>query len=287
MSKRLGRGLDALIPALEVDDNDAILDIDISKIRVNPYQPRKVFDEGQLKDLIESIKEHGVIQPIIVRQSLNGYEIVAGERRWRASKANELVTIPAIVKNFTDQQVMEISLIENLQREDLNPIEIANAYNKIVQTFDLTQEELAQRIGVSRPNVANHLRLLKLPAAIIDKVASGDISMGHARALITITDKEKQIQLADEVVSRGLSVRELEEFLKNGKKAVSRETKAVKNKNYDVIAYQAATEQLRDLFKTDIRIKPGNKKGIIEIDYLDEKDLQRIIDIIWERQTLA
>lgn len=287
MSKRLGRGLDALIPALEVDDNDAILDIDISKIRVNPYQPRKVFDEGQLKDLIESIKEHGVIQPIIVRQSLNGYEIVAGERRWRASKANELATIPAIVKNFTDQQVMEISLIENLQREDLNPIEIANAYNKIVQTFDLTQEELAQRIGVSRPNVANHLRLLKLPAAIIDKVASGDISMGHARALITITDKEKQIQLADEVVSRGLSVRELEEFLKNGKKAVSRETKAVKNKNYDVIAYQAATEQLRALFKTDIRIKPGNKKGIIEIDYLDEKDLQRIIDIIWERQTLA
>jgi ParB family chromosome partitioning protein len=284
MSKRLGRGLDALIPSIEVDENDVILDLDVSRIRVNPYQPRKVFDEGQLAELIESIKEHGVIQPIIVRQSLNGYEIVAGERRWRASKANNLTTIPAIVKSFTDQQVMEISLIENLQREDLNPIEIAYAYNKIVQTFDLTQEELAKRIGVSRPNVANHLRLLKLPAAIIDKVASRELSMGHARALITLEDEEKQLRIAKEVVAQGLSVRELEELLKDNIKDVSRETKVKAKPSYDVLAYQTVTEQLRSLLKTGVRIKPGDKKGIIEIDYINEKDLQRIIDIIWKQQ---
>ncbi len=283
MSKRLGRGLDALIPSLEIDEGDAVLEIDVNKIRVNPYQPRKVFKEEQLKELIDSIKEHGVIQPIIVRQSLNGYEIVAGERRWRASKANQLSTIPAIVKNFTDQQVMEISLIENLQREDLNPIEIANAYNKIIQTFNLTQEEMAQRIGVSRPNIANHLRLLKLPAAITDKVASGELTMGHARALITLADEAKQIRLAEEVVSRSLSVRELEEILKNDTKVVSRETKIKKKPDHDVLAYKTVTEELRALLKTGVRIKPGNKKGMIEIDYVGEKDLQRIIDIIWKR----
>ncbi len=285
MSKRLGRGLEALIPALESDDNDVILEIDVNRIRANPYQPRKDFDDGQLAELIDSIKEHGVIQPIIVRKSLNGYELVAGERRWRASIANKLSSIPAIVKDLTDQQVMEIALIENLQRENLNPIEIANAYNKIIQTYDLTQEKLAKRIGVSRPNIANHLRLLTLPIVITDKVASGELSMGHARALVTLADENKQIKLMEEILSQGLSVRELEELLKGGKtksekKDVSRETKGTKKAGYDLVAYQAVTEQLRGLLKTGVRIKPGSKKGVIEIDYVGEKDLQRIIDII-------
>ncbi len=281
MSKRLGRGLDALIPSLEISEDDAVLELEISRIRVNPYQPRKSFDEAQLADLIASIKEHGVIQPIIVRQSLNGYEIVAGERRWRASKALELTTIPAIVRKFTDQQVMEIALIENLQREELNPIEIANAYNKIMTSFDLTQEELAKRIGVSRPNVANHLRLLKLPVSVTESVASGEISMGHARALITIEDEAKQLQLVKDIIAKGLSVRELEDLLKKPKKDVPRETK-VKKAAYDTVAYRAVSDKLRDRLGTGVRIKPGAKKGLIEIDYTDEKDLQRIIDIIWK-----
>lgn len=281
MSKRLGRGLDALIPSLEISEDDAVLELEISRIRVNPYQPRKSFDEAQLADLIASIKEHGVIQPIIVRQSLNGYEIVAGERRWRASKALELTTIPAIVRKFTDQQVMEIALIENLQREELNPIEIANAYNKIMTSFDLTQEELAKRIGVSRPNVANHLRLLKLPVSVTESVASGEISMGHARALITIEDEVKQLQLVKDIIAKGLSVRELEDLLKKPKKDVPRETK-VKKAAYDTVAYRAVSDKLRDRLGTGVRIKPGAKKGLIEIDYTDEKDLQRIIDIIWK-----
>lgn len=281
MSKRLGRGLDALIPSLEISEDDAVLELEISRIRVNPYQPRKSFDEAQLADLIASVKEHGVIQPIIVRQSLNGYEIVAGERRWRASKALELTTIPAIVRKFTDQQVMEIALIENLQREELNPIEIANAYNKIMTSFDLTQEELAKRIGVSRPNVANHLRLLKLPVSVTERVASGEISMGHARALITIEDEDKQLQLVKDIIAKGLSVRELEDLLKKPKKDVPRETK-VKKTTYDAVAYRAVSDKLRDRLATGVRIKPGAKKGLIEIDYTDEKDLQRIIDIIWK-----
>lgn len=281
MSKRLGRGLDALIPSLEISEDDAVLELEIGKIRVNPYQPRKSFDDGQLADLIASIKEHGVIQPIIVRQSLNGYEIVAGERRWRASKALDLATIPSIVRKFTDQQVMEIALIENLQREELNPIEIANAYNKIMTSFNLTQEELARRIGVSRPNIANHLRLLKLPVGVTEKVASGDISMGHARALITIEDESRQLQLVKNIIAGGLSVRELEELLKKAKKDVSRETKP-KKPAYDTIAYRAIIEKLRERLGTGVRIKPGTKKGLIEIDYTDEKDLQRIIDIIWK-----
>lgn len=281
MSKRLGRGLDALIPSLEISEDDAVLELEISRIRVNPYQPRKSFDEAQLADLIASIKEHGVIQPIIVRQSLNGYEIVAGERRWRASKALELTTIPAIVRKFTDQQVMEIALIENLQREELNPIEIANAYNKIMTSFDLTQEELAKRIGVSRPNVANHLRLLKLPVSVTESVASGEISMGHARALITIEDEVKQLQLVKDIIAKGLSVRELEDLLKKPKKDVPRETK-VKKAAYDTVAYRAVSDKLRDRLGTGVRIKPGAKKGLIEIDYTDERDLQRIIDIIWK-----
>ncbi len=279
MSKRLGKGLDALIPLMEVDDNETVLEVDVTRIRPNPYQPRKNFDENQLTELMSSIKEHGVIQPIIVRQSLNGYEIVAGERRWRATKALEKETIPVVVKKFTDQQVMEIALIENLQREDLNPVEIANAYKKIISSYNLTQEELADRIGVSRPNVANYLRLLQLSENILSEVNSGKLSMGHARALVAIDDKEKQLYFAKTSIGERWSVRDLEEKIKQFKINVPRETKTT-NKGDNITTYKSIEEQLRDKFKTSVKIKDGKNKGKIEIEYFNRTDLERILELI-------
>lgn len=278
MNKRLGKGLDALIPSMEIDENEAILDIDVTRIRSNPYQPRKVFNEEQLTDLMSSIKEHGVIQPIIVRQSFNGYEIVAGERRWRATKALNNKTIPAVVRKFTDQQVMEIALIENLQREDLNPVEIAYAYKKLITTYNLTQEELAERIGVSRPNVANFLRLLQLPELILNEVSSEKLSMGHARALITIDDKEKQLHFAKTIVNEKWSVRQLEDKIKQLKENVPRETRS--NKPIIDNTYKTVEEQLRNKLRTSVKIIDGKNKGKIEIGFFNRNDLERILDLL-------
>lgn len=169
MSKRLGRGLDALIPAVEIEEGDQILQADIEKIRPNPYQPRKYFAEDALRELADSIQEHGIIQPLVVRKSIKGYELVAGERRLRAAKSLKLSHVPIVVKDFTDEQVMQIALIENLQREDLNAIEVAQAYQKLMDTFAMKQEELAKRVGKSRPHVANFLRLLNLPDEVQDR----------------------------------------------------------------------------------------------------------------------
>lgn len=284
MSKRLGRGLDALIPSMEIDEGEKILEIDINRIRPNPYQPRKFFNESQLTDLMASIKEHGVIQAIIVRESLNGYEIIAGERRWRASKSLELSSIPAVVKDFTDQQVMEVALIENLQREDLNAVEIAHAYKKIMDCFNLTQVELAERIGVSRPNVANIMRLLQLPESIIAYINSNQISMGHARAIITLDDENKQLYYAKLVVKENWSVRTLEEKIKTGIDSVPRETNKKKQRsqleNKSDKDLELVEDKLREKLKTSVKIKPGKKKSKIEIEYFNNNDLERIINII-------
>lgn len=280
MNKRLGRGLDALIPSLDIDDHDKVSQINPHQIRPNPYQPRKFFDESHLSDLMSSIKEHGVIQPIIVRKVIRGYEIVAGERRWRASKALGLDTIPAVIKDFSDQQVMEIALIENLQREDLNSIEIATAYDKLMKTFKLTQEELSVRVGKSRPHVANLLRLLHLPKAIQDNIVNGKLSMGHARALVTVDSIEKQAELANKTIEHSWSVRTLEEKIQQEKENVSRETLKKKSTNRPSKVYLHLEEQLREAFKTSVKIKPGKKKGKIEIEYFDQSDLQRILEIM-------
>jgi ParB family chromosome partitioning protein len=186
LNKRLGRGLDALIPSLEVDENDHILQVEIKNIRPNPYQPRKFFEEEALKELAESIKEHGIIQPLVARKSVKGYELVAGERRLRAAKIARLDHVPVAIKDFTDEQVMQIALIENVQRENLNAIEIAQAYQKLMSAFSLKQEELAKKVGKSRPHVANFLRLLQLPEEIQERVSAGSLSMGHARTLLGI-----------------------------------------------------------------------------------------------------
>lgn len=188
MSKRLGKGLGALIPELEIGEEDKVIEIPLNQLRANPYQPRKHFNEDGIQELASSIKEHGVIQPIIVRTVLKGYEIIAGERRFRASQASGLATIPAVVKKLSDQQVMEIALIENVQREDLNAMEIAIAYQAIIDQFSLTQEELSVKVGKSRSHIANFLRLLHLPESIKQYVSRGTLSMGHARAIVGVKD---------------------------------------------------------------------------------------------------
>ncbi len=278
MAKRLGKGLDALIPSLHIEENDQILEVLCADVRPNPFQPRKEFDEKTLDELAESIKEHGVIQPLIVRKgSIKGYELVAGERRLRASERAGLNKVPVVVRDFSNEQVMEIALIENLQRENLNAIEIAVAYEKLLHHFSLTQEELAKKVGKSRPHVANFLRLIQLPQEIQDYVSRGTISMGHARALLAVEDDQMKMKIAQEVIKKDLSVRQIEELIKNLSQRVPRETKDKPKKDLFVTQFE---ERLRDCFGTSVHIKMGKNKGKIEIDFFTNDDLERIMEII-------
>lgn len=280
MSKRLGRGLDALFNSLEVDEKDQVLEIPINELRPNPYQPRKVFNEEALLELKESIIEHGVIQPILVRKSIKGYDIIAGERRFRAATAAGLTTIPAVERNFSDQVMMEVALIENVQREDLNPMEIADAYQRIMDKFSLKQEELAKKMGKSRPLVANYLRLLNLPSEIKEHVSRGTISMGHAKTLVAIEDPKTQLLLANETINKGLSVRKLEEMVQELHQLKNKAKQTAKKKTTKDMYYQNAEEKLREKFGTSVLIKPGKKKGRIEIEYYSEGDLERILELL-------
>src|ERR1700730_16708700 len=240
MSKRLGRGLDALIPSLDIKDDEKVLEIPLSQLRANPYQPRKTFNQDSINELAASIKEHGVIQPIIVRTVLKGYEIIAGERRFRASQVCGAATIPAVVKKFSDQQAMEIALIENVQREDLNAIELAVAYQSLMNQFSLTQEELSVKVGKSRSHVANFLRLLQLPESIKQYVSRGTLSMGHARAIVGVKDDKLKKELTEVTISNQWSVRELEEAVKKlEEEQPSKQKEKKKDKNKDPFIFQA------------------------------------------------
>ena len=222
----LGKGLGALIPQLEEDELKKTQELPISQIKVNPYQPRKEFDEASLQELADSIREHGIIQPLLVRSYKDHYQLIAGERRWRAAQIVGLKFVPVVIRDYNDQQMMEIALVENLQREDLNPLEEAEAYNKLIQEFGLTQEEVAQKVGKSRPAVANTLRLLQLPEEIKQLVAKNVISMGHARTILSLTDQELQHKVCKEIIEKNLSVRETEELVYSlQQKNVTRETK--------------------------------------------------------------
>lgn len=278
MSKRLGRGLDALIPSLSVNDDDKVLEITLSHLRPNPYQPRKTFDDDAIQELAESIKHHGVIQPIIVRTVLKGYEIIAGERRYRASQLCGNATIPAVVRNFTDQQVMEIALIENLQREDLNAIELALAYQALVDKFDLTQEELSMKVGKSRSHIANFLRLLTLPDEIKDNVSRGTLSMGHARALVGVKDEARKKELAQQSIASEWSVRDLEEAIQSLDQKAPLKTKAAAKKRDPYI--EQLEESLREQFKTTVKIKQQKDKGKIELLYYNKQDLERLLELM-------
>ncbi|GED55371.1 ParB/RepB/Spo0J family partition protein [Brevibacillus borstelensis] len=277
MSRGLGKGLNALITSNMIEEEEHVLEIPVADIRPNPYQPRKEFESSAIEELAQSIKEHGIIQPLIVRKSIKGYELVAGERRLRAAKSLGLKKVAAVVKDYSDQQLMEIALIENLQRENLNPLEEAEAYEKLISHHSYTQEQLAKKIGKSRPHVANMLRLLQLPEQIRKMVSASDLSMGHARALLGVEKEELQLQLAKEAVKKGISVRQLEELVKQAN--VSRETSKKKplKKEPQLIQFE---ERLRSRLGTSVKIKKGTKRGKIEIDFYSQEDLQRILEIL-------
>ena len=282
--KKLKRGLDEIFG----QDIDSFLDdisnnsteykgtsrseLNISEIRPNPYQPRKEFDEAGLKELADSIKTNGVFQPILVRQSLSGYELVAGERRLRASKLAGKKTIPAIIVDFNDQQMMEISLLENIQRKDLTPIEEASAYDQLIRKLNYTQDELAKRIGKSRTNVTNMLRLLNLPDEIKKMVNEGELSYGHARTLLSLDDERKMVEIAERTRKEGLSVRQLEDLCKK---------KDTKKPGKD-------KPEQKDPFMEDVRNRLQRKYGTkveiknkcISIRYNDIDDLNRILEIM-------
>lgn len=278
MSRGLGKGLNALITSNLIEEGESVTEIAVGDIRPNPYQPRKEFEPTAIEELAQSIKEHGIIQPLIVRKSIKGFELVAGERRLRAAKAVGLKKVPAVVKAYSDQQLMEIALIENLQREDLNPLEEAEAYEKLIAHHSYTQEQLAQKIGKSRPHVANMLRLLQLPKKIREMVSVSALSMGHARALLSVEKESVQLQLANDVVNKGLSVRQLEELVKQLN--VSRETKKKKAPKKEPQLMELE-ERLRSRLGTSVKIKKGTKRGKIEIDFYSQEDLQRILDILY------
>lgn len=283
--KALGKGLEQLFSNEVIDfdnfekkivnetkDSD-IVEIPLTEIRSNPYQPRKEFDEQSLREFADSIKEHGVIQPIIVKKSIKGYEIIAGERRTRASKMAGKETIPAIVREFTDQEMMEIALIENIQREDLNPIEEAEALAKIIESNNMTQEEASKKFGKSRSHITNILGLLSLPEKTKKYVREGKISMGHARVLSKLSDPDQINELADLIIEDGLSVRETE-------KLTSAQDMPKKNKIKREPVYNARHTIYETIMRERIgtKVKIGTKK--IEIPYDSDNDLDRILDIL-------
>ena len=254
---------------------DEVKELKLSDLRVNPYQPRKIFDEEALEELAESIKEHGVIQPIIVKKSIKGYEIVAGERRYRASQLAGKETIPAIIRDFTDEQMMEIAVLENLQRENLNPIEEAEAYKNLMQALNLNQEQLAKKVGKSRSHITNILGILNLPGSIKDLIIANKITMGHARVLSKLEDKEKIETLAAKTITDNLSVRQLEQLSSNNDE-YERKNKISKPHKEKTREYIDLEKQLSEYFGT--RVKLNNKK--MEISYENDNDLNRILEIM-------
>ena len=277
MSKGLGKGINALFPGESIDQMETVEKISLKSIKVNPYQPRKIFDEVALAELSESIKEHGVLQPIILRKRGKFFEIVVGERRFRATKAAGLLEIPAVIRKLTDQQMMEIAILENLQREDLTPIEEADAYQNLMESLSLTQEQLASRLGKSRPHIANHVRLLSLPEVVREQISSDEISMGHGRALLGLKNKKVIPTIAEKVIKEGLNVRQLESLVQRMNEDVSRETSKVPNKD---IFIKEKESQLRDYFGTTVSIRKNKNKGKIEIEFFSEDDLERILELL-------
>ena len=276
----LGRGLGSLIPEQEekvVEEEKKSILIDINSIRPNSEQPRKAFDEEKILALSESIKQYGIIQPLVLNKIDDNYIIVAGERRWRAAKKAGITEVPAVIMNLSDKEILEISLIENIQRQDLNPIEEAIAYKKLMEEFSLTQEELSTRIGKSRTAITNTMRLMNLDSRVQEYIIDGVLSEGHGRALLGIVDKELQYKMAQKVIDEKLSVRQLEAIVKQlGKTKISKEKKEEAYNPY----YKDIENRFESLLGTKVNIDAKKNKGKIEIEYYSEDDLQRIIDIL-------
>lgn len=283
--KALGRGLEELFNSeslelskienkiIEEADKDEIIEIDLSQLRSNPYQPRKIFDEEALKELSESIKEYGVFQPIIVKKSIKGFDIIAGERRVKASKMAGKTTIPAIVRDFTDEQMMQIALLENLQRENLTAIEEATAYKDIINALNITQDDLAKKLGKSRSHITNMLGLLRLPNSVQDMVLKSEISMGHARVLSKLENNEDITSLAEKVVNNNVSVRELENMVNSKYKRTIEINRRERSNSKE---YKYIEEALEDKLGTKVRLS-SNK---IVVNYTSLNDLNRILEIL-------
>lgn len=291
LGKGLGKGLDAMIPdkvnkpgtekksAVTPSEDQAVM-VSINKVEPNKEQPRKNFNEDALLELSESIKQMGIIQPIVVQDRESFYEIIAGERRWRAAKQAGLKKVPVIIKNYTEQEIVEISLIENIQREDLNPIEEAFAYKRLLEEFHLKQDEVAERVSKSRTAVTNSIRLLKLDERVQQMVIDDLIQTGHARALLGIEDREKQYSMAQKVFDEKLSVRETEKLVKKVQNEKEEIEKPKMDKQLEII-YQDLEEKMKQILGTKVNINAKDEnKGKIEIEYYNKEDLDRLIDMI-------
>lgn len=268
----MGRGLSALLPANSYQGDD-FLEIDIDRISPNAQQPRTTFRDESLEELAQSIRANGVVQPILVRKNGLGYELVAGERRWRAAQRAGLHKIPAVVKDIPDEKLLELALIENIQREELNPIEEANAYQRLMQDFKLRQEDIARQVGKERSSIANMLRLLRLSPDVQQLVEDSRISMGHARAILSLEDETLQRQVAENIIAKGLSVRETERIVRRLIDGPPQPTAQPKEADPNL---KAAETKLQRTLNTKVRITTGAKGGRIEIDYYSDEDLDRI-----------
>lgn len=290
--KGLGRGLEALFEEISVEipeeketvkkdkktdksnAENGVLYVDINDIKPNIYQPRKTFDEDKLDELAASIREHGIIQPVVLRSTDGGYEIVAGERRWRAARKAGIKKIPCVIKELSDEQNMLVAIIENMQREDLNPIEEAEGLSRMIEVYGLTQEQVSKGVGKSRPYITNSLRLLKLSDDVREMTREGSLTAGHARALAGIKDIEKQKKLALKTVKEGLSVRSIEKLAGEQDK---KKAKVKPEKNADVIRVEA---ELKDALGTKVILNSTGKKGKIEIEYYSREELERLIELL-------
>lgn len=276
--KGLGKGLSALIPDIEEDKTRNVTEINLTDIKKNPYQPRKSIDDEKLKEMLQSIREHGVIQPVLVRKVDQGYELVAGERRMRAAQLAKLEKIPAVIRDFNENEMLEISLIENIQRENLNPLEEAEAYKRLMEEFGFNQEKIAERLGKSRPVIANTLRLLSLEEKVKSYLKEGKISAGHARALASIEEMELQREVAEEILKKNLTVRKVEEVLQQLKKKKEKEESPPPKKPKADPFLLDLEEKLCRYFGTKVKIVEGKNKGKVEIEYYSPGELERIAE---------
>jgi ParB family chromosome partitioning protein len=271
--RRLGRGIDALIPGSDLPRQE-VVEIDPNEIQPDPMQPRQIFDEDRIDELAESLKQHGVIQPLTVRRVNGEYRLVAGERRLRAAIKAQMKTVPVVIRQMDDREAMEVALVENLQREELGPLEQAGAFQLLIEEFGLTQEELATRVGKSRSEVANTLRLLKLEPEVKEMVTNGTLSAGHARALLSL-DRNTQIKMARSVVSKGLTVRKLEELV--SKRAKKKEPQSVARKK---VRRRDAEELLTGALGSPVQVTVQGRRGTISISFFGEEDLERLVEMI-------
>lgn len=276
----LGKGLGALLPEFEPAEPKALLYCGIEEIIPNRSQPRKHFDESKLQELAESIKEKGILEPLIVRKTVQGYELIVGERRWRAAQKAGLREVPVLVKEVEGRDVLEISLIENLQREDLNPIEAAEAFKHLMEEFNVSQEDLGKRIGKDRTTITNIVRLLKLPTEVRNQLLQNRITSGHARAILSLESKEKQKELCALIIKKGLSVREAEALAKRWSEKLKKTIPSVKRKGDLESQLISLQDSLRKHLGTKVQIILKGKKGKIEIEYYSHEDLERIVETI-------